>query len=82
MTDTRADLHTENLGTIIRIAPQTRKGLRWMRRHVYDDATVGRLLDLGSYLSCDHRCGLEIIYGALAAGLRCRDVETGRVAHG
>jgi len=69
----RSDLLTTNLGTIIVIDGQTAKGQRWLRRSVQ-----GRQPSV----QCDHRCGIDILYGALDAGLTLEDSRTGRKTKG
>lgn len=71
------DLSTTNLGTIIMIAPSSGKGRRWLRAHVPD----ARTLALYESIPCEHRCGINILEGALAAGLLLEDAPTGRLAH-
>jgi hypothetical protein len=67
-----ADIVTQNLGSIITLTAGSAKGRRWLAEHV-PDAT-----DATTY--CDHRCGIGIVLGALDAGLRLKDGQTGRIA--
>ena len=72
---TTADILTTNHGTMISIAPKTAKGRQWMYSNVPDSrARMNRSVD------CDHHCGIDILEGALAAGLRLQDSQTGRLA--
>lgn len=68
----RTDLQSTNLGTIILIEADSARGRRWLTTHV-PDADDG-------YAQCDHRYGIDILRGALDAGLRLRDTTTGRTA--
>jgi len=70
----KADLLTTNHGSIITIQPNSSKGKQWMSAHVPDSRRwPSRTVD------CDHRCGIDILLGAIAAGLHLRDTTTGRV---
>lgn len=71
----KADLITTNYGTIIAITGNTGKGRRWLRHNV-EDARNGC-----DTVNAEHRYGIDIIIGAVNAGLRCQDSETGHIAH-
>jgi hypothetical protein len=72
-----ADLSTTIYGTIIHIHAQTPRGRRWMHAHVPDSRNhASRAVD------CEHRCGIDILEGALAAGLTLQDASSGRIARG
>ena len=72
----RPDIATTNHGTIIRLVPKSRRGVRWLNTHV-----AAQMLARDGYVAAEHRYGIDIIEGALAAGLRVRDVATGRFAN-
>lgn len=72
------DLYTTNLGTIITIASGTRRGVRWLTRHVHGAKPSAYTGDVS--IDCDHRCGVEILLGAVDAGLVLEDTHTGRRA--
>lgn len=67
------DIVTANLGSIISICAASRKGRSWMARNVLAE-------DRGEQVYCDHRFGIDIIEGALDAGLRLQDSASGRTA--
>lgn len=75
---TKIDLVSSNLGTIITIAPASTRGWTWLRAYV--QGATATLLGPDSYLSCDHRCGVDILQGAHRAGLRLQDAATGRIS--
>lgn len=72
---THADIESTNLGSIIILEWLSPKGRKWLASHVGDP-----LAQAGEPIYCDHRCGMEILYGAVAAGLRLRDGQSGRIA--
>ena len=68
------DLVSTNHGTIITITAETRRGRQWLARHV-EGGKAGSV-------QCEHRSGIDILYGALADGLQLQDTTTGRTAEG
>lgn len=64
----KADILVESLGTIITANPRTKRGKRWMRRACGWCA--------GS-LDFEHRCGVDMIVGALTDRLSVQDVRSG-----
>lgn len=73
----KPDILSTNLGTIITIEGQTRRGIAWLRRNV---SAAGLQSGLETGCDCDHRYGVDILQGALAAGLTLQDANTGRIA--
>lgn len=71
----KADLVSTNLGSIILITPHTARGRAWMRLNVPDSRETP-----DGAVDCDHRFGVDILLGAMGAGLRLQDSETGRTA--
>ena len=69
----QADLLTTNCGSIISIEAATRRGKRWLADNV-PDSHYGTA-------DCDHRCGIDILLGAIRDGLVLEDTETGRTAN-
>ena len=65
------DLDTTNLGTIITIVGRSSRGKTWMRRNI-----EGRYI----HVDCDHRMGIDILFGACQAGLTLRDTRTGNIS--
>lgn len=68
----KADIVSNNLGTIITIEAQTKRGQRWLSKHVEG----GR----ENPVMCEHRYGVDILLGALDAGLCLQDGASGRIA--
>ena len=64
-----ADVTTTFLGSIISFHAETARGEWWMRKYVGDGATIA-----------EHRCGIDIIRGMVAAGLRVQDTASKRFA--
>ena len=74
---THTDIITTNLGSIIRIDADSTRGRHWMLAHITGDERIEATK--GAYALCEHRCGIDILVAAIAAGLRVRDVS-GRLA--
>lgn len=76
MKRTRPDIETTLQSSFLFATPLTARGTRWMR-------CVGEPLRLlGVSVIYDHRMGIDMLRGALAAGLVLRDMDTGRIASG
>jgi hypothetical protein len=73
----QTDILTTNHGSIIKINADSAKGRRWMLRHIPDARAS---VTFGAYTWAEHRYGVDIICGAVAAGLRVRDAASGRLA--
>ena len=71
------DISSRNLGTIVTIEGLTRRGIRWLRRNVH---AAGLQSGLETGCDCDHRYAVDILQGALDAGLVLQDAATGRIA--
>jgi hypothetical protein len=69
----RADLYSTNFGSIIRVQPVSARGRQWWRDHVSADTAA---------TDCDHRCGIDLLVGALADGLTVRDTTSGQARKG
>lgn len=68
----KADIISTNYGTILAIAGNTKRGRQWLRAHV-DGAR-----NCNDCVSAEHRYGIDILQGAIAAGLQLQDSATGR----
>lgn len=66
------DLLSTFHGSIISIDAETPRGRRWLERHVPDQEH--------GHVIAEHRYGVDILTGALSAGLRLKDTTTGRIA--
>jgi hypothetical protein len=70
-----ADVLTTFTGSLITIEPLTDRGRTWLADNVDSvEATNGRPFH------CEHTQGMEIIEGALYAGLKVKDSTTDRIA--
>ena len=66
----KADILTTNHGTIIALAPNSRRGRQWLDTHVAAAPVI----------YAEHSYGIDIIFGALSDHLRVQDTATGNFA--
>lgn len=66
------DILSTNHGTIIEMHANTARGRRWIRKHVHGQQQ--------GHVMAEHRYGVDILVGALAAGLRLQDTTTEQIA--
>lgn len=71
------DLISTNLGSIIQIDADSARGRKWLRANVAGDERI--TATNGAYTLAEHRYGIDILVGAIGAGLRVRDTS-GRLA--
>lgn len=71
MLKARVDLLTENHGSIISLVPQSDQGREWLADNV-QGGTEDCIL-------CEPRMGIDILEGALHAGLVLQDARTARI---
>lgn len=67
-----ADILTTNYGSIVALRPTTFYGRQWIADNVDAD-----MLDDGIDVWCDARYAVDIMIGALRAGLTLEDTATG-----
>lgn len=72
-TTIRADIRSTFYGSIITIEGISKRGRVWLREHVSDARNCC------DAVNAEHRYGMDILEGALGAGLVLRDASTNRV---
>lgn len=71
----RADIQSTNHGSLITIEPLTQRGTEWIAENVDSVEAMN-----GDAFHAEYRMALDILEGALSAGLTLRDATTNRTA--